>query len=118
MTQRAGRRKPGVALASPVLQPPRGRHASSSSGPAARWMAPSTPLPPSSELLAALTMASTVSAVMSPHTASTRICRGWYRPGLALGPDWSNDHIVVITSVAASHGDHAARRALLRGGGR
>ena len=38
--------------------------------------------------------------------------------GLALGPDWSNDHIVVITSVAASHGDHAARRALLRGGGR
>ena len=48
------------------------RQASSSSGPAARWIAPSTPPPPSSELFAALTMASVVSMVMSPSTTSKR----------------------------------------------
>src|SRR3954467_14089281 len=51
--------------ASPVGQPPRVRHSCSSSGPAARWMAPSTPPPPSSDWLAALTMASTARVVMS-----------------------------------------------------
>src|SRR5215475_1600851 len=35
------------------------------SGPPARWTAPSTPPPPASELLAALTMASTSRVVMS-----------------------------------------------------
>src|SRR5690606_29277208 len=47
-------------------QPPRLRHSSSNRGPAARWIAPSTPPPPSSELLAALTIASTASRVISP----------------------------------------------------
>src|SRR5512143_3310376 len=56
--------------ASPVGQPPIPRHSSSSRGPAARWMAPSTPPPPSSEVLAALTMASTSSVVMSPCRTS------------------------------------------------
>ena len=46
------------------------RHSSRISGPPARWMAPSTPPPPSRELLAALTMASTRSSVMSPRTIS------------------------------------------------
>lgn len=43
-----------------------------SPGPAARWIAPSTPPPPSSEVLAALTMASTASVVMSAWMARTK----------------------------------------------
>src|SRR5688572_10170069 len=42
------------------------RHSSSRPGPAPRWIAPSTPPPPSSVSLAALTMASTARMVMSP----------------------------------------------------
>ena len=45
---------------------------SSSAGPAAAWIAPSTPLPPSSDGLAAFTIALTACAVMSPSTASSR----------------------------------------------
>src|SRR5437870_3560242 len=70
MTQRAGSWCPPVILASPVGQPPSPRHSARRPGPAARWMAPSTPPPPSSELLAALTMASTSWTVMSPWTTS------------------------------------------------
>src|SRR3954469_23476598 len=76
MTWRAWRRNPGVATASPGAGRPAGsvflssRQAASSSGPAARWIAPSTPPPPSSPALAALTMASTRWVVMSPRTAS------------------------------------------------
>src|SRR6266850_5676478 len=79
MTKRAGRRKPSVSLASPVGQRTPGRtcamrwHASRSSGPAARWMAPSTPPPPSSVSFAALTIASIASAVMSPFWSSMRL---------------------------------------------
>src|SRR5262245_38131141 len=69
MTNRAGNRYPLVSLASPVRQPPSRRHSSSSSRPAARWMAPSTPPPPSRDEFAALTIASTVSVVMSAWTA-------------------------------------------------
>src|SRR5436190_9407994 len=72
MTCRAGSPWPPVMLASPVGHPPRRRHSSSRPGPAARWMAPSTPPPPSSEALAALTMASTRSDVMSPRVSSSR----------------------------------------------
>ena len=69
MTKRAGSRKPGVIRASPVGQPPSLRQAARSSGPAARWMAPSTPPPPSSDVLAALTIASSASVVMSASRA-------------------------------------------------
>src|SRR5918911_4740531 len=48
------------------------RHSITSSGPAARWIAPSTPPPPSSEVLAALTIASTSWRVMSPRTMLSR----------------------------------------------
>ena len=48
-----------MILASPVSQPWSFRHSASSSGPAASWIAPSTPPPPSSDEFAALTMAST-----------------------------------------------------------
>src|SRR5882672_1377801 len=58
--------------ASPVGQPPSVRHSARSSGPAARWMAPSTPPPPNRLSLAALTMASTSRRVMSPSTTSMR----------------------------------------------
>src|SRR6185369_9205752 len=58
--------------ASPVGQPPNVRHSASSSGPAARWIAPSTPPPPSRDWLAALTMASTSSRVISPSMTSRR----------------------------------------------
>src|SRR6478735_4985115 len=80
MTHLAGRSKPSVALASPVSQPPRARHASSRRGPAARWIAPSTPLPPSSDELAALTIASTSMDVMSACTVMTFIGRGSQDP--------------------------------------
>jgi hypothetical protein len=42
------------------------------SGPAARWIAPSTPPPPSRLEFAALTIASTSSFVMSPRTIAMR----------------------------------------------
>ncbi len=67
----AGSAKPCVMRASPVGQRTPGvtcgsaRQARSSSGPAARWMAPSTPPPPSNVSFAALTMASTRNSVMS-----------------------------------------------------
>ena len=47
------------------------RHSSRMAGPPARWMAPSTPPPPSRPELAALTIASVVSRVMSPRTSSS-----------------------------------------------
>src|SRR5262247_4765566 len=72
MTHFAGRRYPFVIRASPVGQPPSVRHSASSSGPAARWIAPSTPPPPSKLELAALTMASTARRVMSARAASSR----------------------------------------------
>src|SRR5580693_1579427 len=56
----------------PVGQPPSVRHSASNSGPAARWIAPSTPPPPSKDWLAALTMASTASVVMSATQISRR----------------------------------------------
>src|SRR5690625_1598747 len=72
MTCLAGREYPAVTTASPA-----GRGACllaslASSGPAARWIAPSTPPPPARVALAALTIASTSSVVMSPVTISTR----------------------------------------------
>ena len=67
----AGRaRNPGVALASPVSQPPSSRQAARSSGPAARWIAPSTPPPPRSDEFAAhdaLRSSRDVAARPRPH---------------------------------------------------
>src|SRR2546430_4222257 len=71
MIQRAGRRKPGVAWASPVGQPPRSARAASSSGPAAEKIAPHTPPPRVRPELAAFTIASTASRVMSPCAVSS-----------------------------------------------
>ena len=62
---------PWESLASPVEQPPSPSHSSLSPWPAALWMAPSTPPPPSRELLAALTMASISRQVMSPRQRDT-----------------------------------------------
>src|ERR1700722_4264448 len=73
MTYRAGSRYPSVIFAPPVSQPFRVRHSARSSGPAARWIAPSTPPPPSRVLLAALTMASSASVVMSATQISRRV---------------------------------------------
>src|SRR6185312_8591563 len=76
ITWRAGKSKPGVMRASPMGQRTPGlvsgsrRQASSRAGPAARWIAPSTPPPPSRPGLAALTMASTRSVVISAVTMS------------------------------------------------
>src|ERR1044072_3645698 len=81
MTWRAGRRPAPVMTTSPVGSPPGGcvrrisRHSSSIEGPPAGWMAPSTPPPPSSVELAALTTASTASRVMSPTPTRTRPSR-------------------------------------------
>src|SRR5262245_10117957 len=51
------------------MQPPSVRHSRRRSGPAARWIAPSTPPPPSSVELAALTIASTARPVISARAA-------------------------------------------------
>jgi len=65
MTNLQGKSPAPVILASPVSQPLSVWHSASKEGPAAEWMAPSTPPPPSREVLAALTMASTARVVMS-----------------------------------------------------
>src|SRR5208282_996330 len=69
MTYFAGRRPPVVRTALPAGRRPilatMRLHSSRIDGPPARWMAPSTPPPPSREELAALTMASVVSLAMS-----------------------------------------------------
>src|SRR5262245_42263467 len=70
MTWVAASRPAVVAFASPVSQPPRPRHSARISGPPARWIAPSTPPPPSRLEFAALTIASTRCCVISPRTAS------------------------------------------------
>src|SRR5262245_53050981 len=49
------------------------RHSATRSGPAARWIAPSTPPPPSRLVFAALTIASTSSVVMSATQISSRV---------------------------------------------
>ena len=74
MIHRAGSAPPIVATASPVGSGrfPRSRitrsRSASASGPAARVMAPSTPPPARSDVLAAFTIASTSWTVMSPWT--------------------------------------------------
>ena len=69
MTNRAGRRNPGEhrVTGGTTAEAPAGR---GSSGPAARWMAPSDPAAARSPLLAALTIASTSRVVMSPWMTS------------------------------------------------
>lgn len=62
----AGRLYPPVIFASPVLQPIRRLHSMSKRGPAALWIAPSTPPPPKRDLFAALTMTSIDNCVISP----------------------------------------------------
>src|SRR5690606_38446953 len=77
ITQRAGSSPAAVGTASPTGSPSgksvarTSRHSARSAGPAAAWIAPSTPPPPRSDPFAALTIASTRSRVMSPSTAST-----------------------------------------------
>ena len=64
-----------VALASPGSHGPNLEPGSASSGPAAAWIAPSTPPPPRSDSFAAVTTASATSSVMSPCTNSIRTCQ-------------------------------------------
>ena len=72
ITCRAGSLPAVVAFASPVSHPPSRRLSSRIADPPARWIAPSTPPPPSKDELAALTIASTSCFVMSPSTSSMR----------------------------------------------
>src|SRR4051812_39661404 len=97
ITCRTESRPAPVIFASPVSQPPSDRHSSSSSGPAARWIAPSTPPPPSRLELAALTIASaSASVVMSPWCSVIRAMRG------RLGDE---DGVDRRGSVRQRHGD-------------
>src|SRR3954465_1754428 len=81
MTQRAASRPAVVATASPVGSPlpyllaRNWRHSARMSGPPLRWIAPSTPPPPSNEELAALTTASPYCSVMSPRTTVSCVIR-------------------------------------------
>src|SRR2546421_6460385 len=63
------------------------RLACTNSGPAARWIAPSTPPPPERALLAAFTITSTASFVMSPSTTDrrSRISHLWLGKTLQSG---------------------------------
>lgn len=72
-----------MILAEPVSQPPSFRHSFNRPRPAALWIAPSTPPPPSSDLLAALTIASTARVVMSPRMRPIRSLRDWDGAGEA-----------------------------------
>src|SRR5689334_9998883 len=76
ITRFAGRFPPVVATASPAgrrwMRRITSRHSAMIAGPPARWIAPSTPPPPARWLLAALTIPSTASWVMSPRTRDTR----------------------------------------------
>ena len=70
MTYLAGRAKPSVMTAAPVSQCPTARQAHSSwAHPAAPKMAPQTPQPGVSSLLAAFTMASALTLVISPFSS-------------------------------------------------
>src|SRR5438552_1275767 len=77
MTWRAFRRPPPVITAWPAGQrpcwPTTVLHSSRICGPPARWIAPSTPPPPRSDGLAALTIASTSWRVMSPWTRTSLV---------------------------------------------
>ena len=116
ITQRAGqRRSPRWPWRRRSAHPPRRRQASSRPGPAARWMAPSTPPPPSSDELAALTIASTAKRGdvglhgSDRHPVQCRLEPGAARDGaplqgkselpLAPGQIPGHDHSVVITDV-------------------
>src|SRR6201990_2955781 len=117
MTWRTGSRPAPVIFASPVAQPPSGRHASSSSGPAARWIAPSTPPPPSSDEFAALTIASaSASLVMSPRCSVIRPIAGNLRhldgvDGRRAQRAGDADAMVAVAhGVAVADPDHGDRR--------
>src|SRR6266576_3303876 len=84
ITPRAGSRPAVVAFASPVGQPPRRLDSARISGPPARWIAPSTPPPPSSDSFAAFTTASTACSVKSPTTNSIATA-GPYDPPRGVG---------------------------------
>src|SRR5215204_3529120 len=68
----AGSKYALVILASPGGQWPIFKHSSRRAGPAARWIAPSTPPPPQRASLAAVTTASTGNVVMSPTMSFKR----------------------------------------------
>ena len=76
ITYLAGRLWPRVILASPVLQRPRALHSFKSPGPAALWMAPSTPSPPLRDELAAFTIASIFSFTKFPNHKETLLQYG------------------------------------------
>ena len=87
VTFTSGRAIARVTFASPGSQPPSSRHSARSRGPAARWIAPSTPPPPRSVELAAFTIASTASVVISPRSASIRSrTPGEWLPVIAILP--------------------------------
>src|SRR5262249_25537373 len=74
--------------ASPVGQGPSFEHARASSGPAARWMAPHTPPPGASCSLAALTIPSTASVVISTIRAESGTAKSDGRKGEARALDF------------------------------
>src|SRR3990172_9365621 len=85
-----------VMRASPVGQPPMRRHSARIAGPPAAWIAPSTPPPPSRLELAALTMASALTRVMSPSRS------------------WSRQPPIVVSRIATSGGTGLAHTVKLR----
>ena len=66
-------------------------------GPAARWIAPSTPPPPARALLAALTTASTLTCVISPASSLTFVCA---RIARVWGDDRAREQTVTISADA------------------
>src|SRR5215208_5823526 len=102
MTHVAGRSYPRVIRASPVGQPPICLVASNNRGPAARWIAPSTPPPPRRDEFAALTMASTGRVVISDWMTSMWAVISDFPATKRLQPDRS-----LVDQIAAAHLDLA-----------
>ena len=127
-----------MITASPVPHPPIAAQAASSSSPAAAKIAPQTPPPRRSSRFAAFTIASTVSSVMSPCTASIttgsiatiailpRADGGAWAPGRARGYAWSVPGTATSSGRTSSgglrrsgrRGDRRDRRGARRRGGR
>ena len=90
---------------------------SSAAGPAARWMAPSTPPPPRSAPFAALTIASTASVVMSAVTISIievrlpiRVMATYGHTSRLIPKNPATGPRTCVSSIRASRHDHRLHR--------
>ena len=92
------------------------RHSARIAGPPALWIAPSTPPPPSSPLLAALTIASAGKAVMSPWMRRTVMGASVPEAPSRSLPEWPRrwDSLTAHDNHSPNPGEAGANPALSR----